>query len=170
VIICLGESIVTIGAQASQALTAHVLVVFSLCVVATVGLWWTYFDQLVVAAEERLRDHTDPVLAAADAYSYFHLLVVAGIIIFAVGAKLALKGSTGPGALALCGGVALYLAGLLGFAWRMLGTVDAARAAVALALFALCPFAHHLASWVAATVVAALLGALCVAEARLAER
>ena len=36
-------------------------------------------------AEERLREHEDPVLAAADGYSYLHLVIVAGIIIFAVG-------------------------------------------------------------------------------------
>ncbi|TMM05078.1 MAG: low temperature requirement protein A [Actinobacteria bacterium] len=95
VIICLGESIVAIGAQASSALTAHTLVLFSLCFVATVGLWWTYFDELARTAQERLRVHTDPVLAAADAYSYIHLVIVAGIIIFAVGAKLVIEGSLG---------------------------------------------------------------------------
>ncbi len=147
VIICLGESIVTIGVQASQTLTAHVLVVFSLCVLTTVGLWWTYFDELAESAAGRLREHADPVLAAADAYSYIHLLIVAGIIIFAVGAKLAIKGSTGPGSLALCGGVAVYLVGQIGFGWRMLGRLDPARGAVALVLLAICPFAHGLAGW-----------------------
>ena len=38
-------------------------------------------------AEARLREHDDPVLAAADGYSYLHLVIVAGIIIFAVGMK-----------------------------------------------------------------------------------
>jgi low temperature requirement protein LtrA len=170
VIICLGESIVAIGVQASSHLTAHVLVVFSLCVVTTVALWWTYFDELASTAERRLRDHEDPVLAAADAYSYLHLLIVAGIIIFAVGAKFAIRGSSGPAGLALCGGVAVYLTGQVGFAWRMLGTVDPARTTVAIALFAICPLADQFAGWVAATVVAALLTALSLAEARLPTR
>ena len=43
-----------------------------------VGLWWTYFDRVAEAAEGRLRVHDDPVLAAADAYSYMHLVMVAG--------------------------------------------------------------------------------------------
>jgi low temperature requirement protein LtrA len=161
VIICLGESIVAIGAQASSTLTAHVLVVFSLCVVATVGLWWTYFDELARRAEERLRAHDDPVLAASDAYSYIHLVIVAGIIIFAVGAKLVIEGS-GPGGLALFGGVAVYLIGHAGFAWRMLGVLERSLLAVAAVLFALFPFADELPGWAAAAIVAALLSALCV--------
>src|SRR5437763_9294439 len=164
VIICLGESIVAIGAQASSELTAHVLVIFSLCMLATVGLWWTYFDEVAQAAEERLRVHTDPVLAAADAYSYIHLVIVAGIIIFAVGAKLVIEGS-GPGGLALCGGVATYLIGQVAFTWRMLGVLERWRLAVAIVLFALCPVADQLPGWAAAAIVAALLVGLCVRRA-----
>jgi low temperature requirement protein LtrA len=161
VIICLGESIVTIGAQTSLHLSAHTLVVFSLCVVATIGLWWTYFDELAETAENRLREHGDPVLAAADAYSYLHLLIVAGIIIFAVGAKLSIEGSSGPGGLALAGGVGLYVAGQVGFGWRMIGALDARRTAVAVVLLALCPFAEDLARWLTAAIVSALLVSLC---------
>jgi low temperature requirement protein LtrA len=164
VIICLGESIVAIGAQTSVHLSAHILVVFSLCVLATIGLWWTYFDELAAAAEGRLRVHRDPVLAAADAYSYVHLVIVAGIIVFAVGAKLAIAGSSGPAGLALCGGVATYLVGQLAFAWRMFGSLDRQRAAVAVVLLILCPL--DLSGLAAAAVVAGLLVALCAAEAR----
>jgi low temperature requirement protein LtrA len=161
VIICLGESIVAIGAQTSVHLSAHTLVVFTLCVIATVGLWWTYFDELATTAESRLREHADPVLAAADAYSYIHLLIVAGIIIFAVGAKLSIEGAAGPGGLALTGGVGLYIAGQIGFAWRMVGTIDARRAAVATLLLALCPFADDMARWLTAAIASGLLVCLC---------
>ena len=51
-------------------------------------MWWTYFDRFAAAAEDRLRAHQDPVLAAADGYSYLHLLIVAGIITFAVGVRV----------------------------------------------------------------------------------
>jgi low temperature requirement protein LtrA len=100
-------------------------------------------------------------LAAADAYSYMHLPIVAGIIVFAVGAKLVI-GGTGPGGLALCGGVASYLIGLEGFGWRMLGTIEPWRLAVATVLVALCPFADQIPGWSAAAIVGALLSALCV--------
>jgi low temperature requirement protein LtrA len=101
------------------------------------------------------------VLAAADAYSYLHLVIVAGIIVFAVGAKLDIAG-TGPGGLALCGGVATYLIGQEAFAWRMLGTVEPWRLAAAVLLLALCPVADQLPGWVVAAIVAALLSGLCV--------
>ncbi len=169
VLICLGESIVAIGVGASAAKTgisAHVLVVFVLCLLATIGLWWTYFDELADAAQGRLSTHDDPVLAAADAYSYIHLVIVAGIIIFAVGAKLAIRASS-PGELALCGGVAVYLLGQAGFAWRMLGSLEWTRTAVAIVLLAICPVADQLAAWLAAAIVVVLLGALCANEARL---
>ena len=101
------------------------------------------------------------MLAASDAYSYIHLVIVAGIIVFAVGAKLVIEGS-GPGGLALCGGAGIYLIGHAAFAWRMLETVERSRLAVAGILFALCPVAHQLPGWAAAAIVAALLAGLCV--------
>ena len=56
-------------------------------------MWWTYFDRTADRAQERLRLHEDPVLAAADAYSYMHLVIVAGIIIFDGGVKLVVHNS-----------------------------------------------------------------------------
>ncbi len=86
IIICLGESIVAIGLSANgQPLDADLVLSVALGLVAAIGLWWTYFDRLARDAEEGLRDHDDPVLAAADGYSYIHLLLVAGIMVFAVG-------------------------------------------------------------------------------------
>src|SRR6202035_5114832 len=108
-----------------------------------IGLWWTYFDRFAATAERRLRRHADPVLAAADGYSYMHLLLVAGIIVFAVGAKHAVANLAAPlpaGArLALCGGVALYLLGHAAFRLRMTGSLSYAKilaAGACMALFA----------------------------------
>src|SRR6266508_3980022 len=85
VIICLGESIVAIGLSANErAIDADLIAAVTLGLLATIGLWWTYFDRFASTAEARLRDHDDPVLAAADAYSYIHLVIVAGIIVLAV--------------------------------------------------------------------------------------
>src|SRR5205807_714366 len=90
IIICLGESIVAVGLGASRRpLDAELIAAVSFSLLVTIGLWWTYFDRFAATAELRLREHADPVLAASDAYSYLHLLLVAGIIIFAVGAKFA---------------------------------------------------------------------------------
>ncbi len=65
-IICLGESIVAIGLGAySRPLSPTRLVAVTLGLLTTVGMWWTYFDNLAATAEARLREHEDPVLAAA---------------------------------------------------------------------------------------------------------
>lgn len=114
VIICLGESIVAIGvgalgSSADRALTGELVVAVALGLLITVAMWWTYFEEFAATAEERLREHDDPVLVAADGYSYLHLVIVAGIIIFAVGVKVLTRDSVsaplpGPARLALCGG------------------------------------------------------------------
>jgi low temperature requirement protein LtrA len=50
-------------------MNADLIAGVALGLLATIGLWWTYFDRFASAAESRLRDHDDPVLAAADGYS-----------------------------------------------------------------------------------------------------
>jgi len=90
VIICLGESIVAIGVGANgKAIDGQLIAAVGFGVLITIGLWWTYFDRFAAVAREQLRTHNDPVLAAADGYSYLHLALVAGIIVFAVGMRLA---------------------------------------------------------------------------------
>src|SRR5262249_34218271 len=88
VIICLGETVVATGggAQAHE-LNAQIVVGVALALIITGELWWAYFTRFANTAQERLRTVADPVLAAADGYSYIHLLIVAGIIVFAVGAR-----------------------------------------------------------------------------------
>jgi low temperature requirement protein LtrA len=169
VIICLGESIVTIGvgARGEQLSTALVAAV-SLGLLITVGLWWTYFDRFAQAAEARLREHDDPVLAAADAYSYLHLVIVAGIIIFAVGINSVVHAVDKPlhdaARLALCGGVALYLLGHVAFRLRILGEFGYEKAVVAAALLALYAIGGGLPAWSMAGAITVLLAALCAIE------
>lgn len=169
VIICLGESIVAIGLGASERpVDADLIVAVALGLVATIGLWWTYFDRFAATAEARLRDHDDPVLAAADAYSYLHLVIVAGIIIFAVGMKVTIHDVGAPLAdvprLALCGGIAMYLLGNVAFRLRLVGAVAYAKLAGAAALLAVFAVGGGLSAlWV--TVLATLvLVALCALE------
>ena len=93
------------------------------------------------------------MLAAADAYSYLHLVIVAGIITFAVGVKVLTRGSVtaplpGPARLALCGGVALYLVGhrrVRAAAWS--ARVEYEQLGVAVALLALYAVGGGLAAW-----------------------
>ena len=174
VIICLGESIVAIGVgalgpRADRPLSGALLAAVTLGLVTTVAMWWTYFAGLAAAAEERLRAHDDPVLAAADGYSYLHLVIVAGVITFAVGVRVLTRDAVAsplpdPARLALCGGVALYLLGNASFALRMVGDLEHEKLAVAGALIVLYAVGGGLAAWVLAGGVAALMGGLCLAE------
>jgi low temperature requirement protein LtrA len=176
VIICLGESIVSVGAgaiggsSAARTLTPALVLAAAFLLLITVGLWWAYFERSAEAAEARLRGHHDPVLAAADGYSYLHLPIVAGIILFAVGARLLLRGSpgaalAGPDRLLLCAGVALYLLGHMGFGLRLGLGFARWRIPAAAALVVLWAAGGGVPGWVLAAVVAAILALLSAAEA-----
>ncbi len=167
--VLLGESIVTIGVGARhEGLSVAVVAAVSLGLLITVGLWWTYFDRSADAAERRLREHGDPVLTAADAYSYLHLVIVAGIIVFAVGVNGVVHAVSEPlrtGArLALCGGVALYLLGHVAFRLRLMGELGRGKAVVAVALLVLALVGGWLPAWSVAAAIMALLALLCVGE------
>jgi low temperature requirement protein LtrA len=173
IIICLGESIVATGIGASRhPLTAASVTAVFLVLFITIGLWWTYFDRFATEAEERLRGHHDPVIAAAEAYSYLHLVLVAGIIVFAVGARRVAAGAAlDSGAslstaarLALCGGVALYLAGHAAFRLRLTGRVhypEIAASAVCLIVFGA---TADLAGWATTGVLVIVLAVLVAFE------
>jgi low temperature requirement protein LtrA len=171
VIICLGESIVAIGAGATSGdspLTVELVAVVALGFIATAAMWWTYFDRLAQLAEQRLRVSRDPVLTAADAYSYLHLVIVAGIIIFAVGVRLLVRAPdqipSGAVRLALCGGVAVYILGHVGFALRMTGRVGYLKIGIAAALLVVYATGSGLSAWGLAALIAGLLVVLCLLE------
>jgi low temperature requirement protein LtrA len=182
VIICLGESIVAIGVgalgpnmSAERALSGELVVAVTLGLLITIAMWWSYFEGLAEKAEQRLRELEDPVLAAADGYSYIHLLIVAGIITFAVGIKVMTRDSVSaplpdPARLALCGGVAIYLVGLAAFALRIVGELESGKLGVAAALLALYAVGGGLDAWVLAGAVAVLMAALCLAESETVRR
>jgi len=175
VIICLGESVVAIGVGASgQRLSAETVAAVALGILITAGLWWTYFGRFAATAEERSRHHRDPVLAASDAYSYLHLLLVAGIIIFAVGVKLSIRDVGHPlgdaPRLALCAGIALYLLGHAAFRLRLAGSVNLEQVAFAGAMLALFALGSELPAWALLGAATALLASLCALEATVERR
>ena len=169
VIISLGESIVAIGLGSdAHTINARLVITAALGLVTTVGLWWTYFDRFAAVAEERLREHDDTVLAAADSYSYIHLAIVAGIIVFAVGMKVAIhdvtSDLTGAGRLALCGGLALYFAGNAAFRLRLVGAVANAQVAGVLGMAAVFAFAGGLSTVAVIGLATAVVIGVCVLE------
>jgi low temperature requirement protein LtrA len=172
VIICLGESIVSIGvgvADSDRRLTPGLVTAAGLGLLIAVGMWWTYFNELAERAQTRLRGHDDPVLAAADSFSYLHLVIVAGIIVFAGGVRLVVHGTFGApmpaaGRLAFCGGVAIYLVGVSAFRLRLLGEHSPARLSVAVALLVLAAIGSAFAAWLITLLTAVLILSLCAGE------
>jgi low temperature requirement protein LtrA len=164
VIICLGESVLSIGvgvADEGRTLTAGLVVAATLGLLIAIGMWWTYFHELADRAQAQLRRHEDPVLAAADSFSYLHLVIVAGIIVFAGGVRIVVHGQLSapmpdPGRLAFCGGIALYLVGVSAFRLRLLREQSPGRLSVALAMLVVFAVGSGIASW-AITLITALL-------------
>jgi low temperature requirement protein LtrA len=172
VIICLGESIVAIGLAANGTpVDAGLLAAVGFGLLATIGLWRTYFGPLAVDAEQRLReDEGDVVLAAADGYSYLHLLIVAGIVIFAAGVRVVVESPSlylsDPVRLCLCGGVALYLLGHAAFRLRMVNQINLSELIAAAAAMAAFAISDALEGYLTLGLVALILMALVIAELR----
>ena len=116
VIIALGESVVVTGssfAQSGRALDAWLA--FATAFIGCVAMWWIYFDLGVERGSRSIRQSTDPGRTARLGYTYLHLLIVAGIVVSAVGDELSLVRpqalATSPQIAVLLGGPALYLLG-----------------------------------------------------------
>jgi len=169
IIIALGESIVVTGATTSQLeLDAARLVAFGLAFLATAALWWLYFNYVARIAQRRLELAQDRTRLARDGYTYLHVVMVAGVIVSAVGDELVIAHPTdelpGREVAAVVAGPALYLLAHALFRLRMAGSVSWKRLAGA----AGCVAAGFVGAFAPALVVAALvvvvLAAVIVSE------
>lgn len=120
IIIALGESIlVTGGAFGAAGITLATGAAFASAFLATVAMWWLYFDVGAERAARQLAQDKDPGRMARLAYTYLHIPIVAGIILAAAGDELVLAHPTGHADKAvlatIVGGPALYLLGNLLF-------------------------------------------------------
>ena len=120
IIIALGESILVTGASFGEtAWQAPTIAAFASAFVGTIAMWWLYFDVGAERAARQLAQDKDPGRMARLAYTYFHIPIVAGIVVSAASDEMALAdptGHAGPAAVAsLLGGPALYLFGNLIF-------------------------------------------------------
>jgi low temperature requirement protein LtrA len=171
IIIALGESIVVTGATASAAgLTPTVVVCLVVAFVQTAALWWLYFGATAEHARATMSTCDDPGRLARDAYTYLHLPIVAGIIATAVGNDLLIAephhALHGVGLAMMVGGPALFLLGESLFRWRMTGTTNVTRVAVAGLLVLLGLIGGQVSALVVSVIVATLLSALAAWELR----
>jgi low temperature requirement protein LtrA len=163
IIIALGESIVSLGVGAGHLdLGLGVIAGALLGIAVAAALWWSYFDVVAIVAERRLRTAPpeERVRLARDSYTYMHLPMVVGIIVFAIGVKRTLEGVGehlhAVPATALCGGVALYFLAMSGFRRRNMGRWNRPRLVACAILVALAPIATSLPSLLALGLVAVI--------------
>jgi low temperature requirement protein LtrA len=171
IIIALGESIVSLGLGASSLDLGAGVIAGALLGIAVAGaMWWAYFDVVAIVAERRFRsaDPAEQVRIARDSYTYLHLPMIAGIIVFAVGAKETLHDFGGElatvPAVTLCGGVALYLVALSTLKRRNIGSFNVPRLVAAAVLVALIPIATQIPALLALGFVAVVACGLIVFE------
>jgi low temperature requirement protein LtrA len=173
VIIALGESIVAIGVGAEGLeVDAGVVAASVLGIAVAAALWWLYFDIVALVAERRLsrarvgREQND---IARDSFSYLHFPMVAGIVLLALGLKKTLEQVEDPlkvvPAVAMLGGVGIYLLAHVAFRWRNVHRFSVQRLLTAVLLAAFVPAALELPALVTLAAVAAALAALIAYEA-----
>jgi low temperature requirement protein LtrA len=167
----LGESIIAIGLGAGLELSTGVLVAAALGIVVVSALWWLYFDVAAIIARGRLMQARGVELhrLALHAYSYLHLPMVAGIVLFALGLKTTVDHvgealDTVP-AVGLCGGAALYLLGHIAFLYRATGYLFRRRTVGAVVLLALIPVALSIPALAALALVSAVCSLVVAYEA-----
>jgi low temperature requirement protein LtrA len=89
IILALGESIVITGATTSDLdLDAARIIAFIMAFLASAALWWLYFSSVASLGEHYLEVSENRTILARDAYTYLHVVFVAGIILSAVGDEL----------------------------------------------------------------------------------
>jgi low temperature requirement protein LtrA len=168
-IIALGETIVITGATtAERDIDTATVTAFALAFLSTAAMWWLYFNYVATIAQRRLELAPDRTRLARDAYTYLHVLMVAGIIVAAVGDELVIAHPTehlsAEEAAAVVGGPALYLVAHALFRLRMAGTIAWKRLAAALACVAVGLLAGVVDALVVGALVVLVLVGLIVTE------
>jgi len=164
VIIALGESIVITGATTSELdLTNERVAAFIVAFIGSAALWWLYFNRAADRMAGHLEDALNRTELARDIYTYLHVLVIAGIIVVAVGDELVIAHPSESletnELMALVAGPVIYLLALSATRYRAIGSISPKRTAAAVA----CVLIGFAFSGSPALLVSALLVAVLVA-------
>jgi low temperature requirement protein LtrA len=184
VIIALGESIVAFGVAAAGVAPTGEIIVAAVLGLAVIGaLWWAYFDVFALLAMRQLSETSGVTRArlARDYYSYLHMPMIAGIVLFALGLETITHDGREPlaviPAVALCGGLSLYYfthvvmrVRLVHFVRRTTserpGWIGPGRLAAAIGTLAMIPVTLVVPALVALALLAAMCWALIVWDVR----
>lgn len=123
IIIALGEGVLVTGGYYGEVeQNAATNLAFVFIFIGTAALWWIYFDIGAKRGAEMIEAAPDTGRVARNAYTYLHMIIVAGLIVTAVGDALMLKAPGDKAKLAFlltaCGGPMLFLLGNLLFKWE----------------------------------------------------
>ncbi|MEU1588130.1 low temperature requirement protein A [Micromonospora sp. NPDC005710] len=172
VIVALGESVVTIGMGVpANDLTAATAAAIVLALAIPVALWWTYFtDTRPATAALAAAAPANRSQMAARTYVFPHFLLLLGVISTVAGLHAAVArpdepASTGA-ALALGGGVALYLVGVAAVRRALRVPIPLARLAAAVAALATVALGVSLPVTVQLVTTIAILVLMLVTDAR----
>jgi len=132
IILALGESIVITGAVTSATdLDTATIIAFVMAFLASAALWWLYFTSVASIGEHYLEVSENRTILARDAYTYLHVVFVAGIILSAMGDELVIAHPTEilpPSEVAaVAAGPAVYLLAQSLFRYRMTGQMGRAK-------------------------------------------
>jgi low temperature requirement protein LtrA len=169
IIIALGESIVITGATTGDLeLTTARVAAFAVAFLATAALWWIYFSLVATIAQRRLAEAENRTLLARDAYTYLHVMIVAGILLSAVGDEIVIAHPTDEltdaQVTAVVGGPALYLLAHVALRLRVAQTISGRRLAGAIACLAVAAIGTSVPALVVAGALLAVLVAVIVAD------
>jgi low temperature requirement protein LtrA len=175
IIIALGETIVITGATTAElSLTTARVTAFGLAFLSTAALWWLYFNLVATIAERRLAQAEHRTLLARDAYTYLHVVLVAGILLSAVGDELVIAHPTdelsSAELTAVVCGPALYLLAHVALRLRMTRGISTRRLAGAIACLAVGAIGTFAPALVVAALLVGVLVAVIVADQIAADR
>lgn len=179
VILALGESIVITGGTTSNLeLDAARILAFVMAFLASAAIWWLYFTSVAGLGEHYLEVSDSRTTLARDAYTYLHVVFVAGIILSAVGDELVIAHPTEVlppyEVAAVAAGPAVYLLAHTLFRYRLTGSMGGANPLGTLACIAVGFFGLFVPALVFAAalivVLVAVIGSRYLAGSRPQER
>jgi low temperature requirement protein LtrA len=120
IIIALGEGLIITGATYAKAAAQPGLdLALVNAFVGSFAMWWLYFDMGARRGARHIEQHAVPGLVARQAFTYWHVPIVAGIVVLAVGDELVLAHPLEPAhgefVLVVLTGMLLFIGGLAGF-------------------------------------------------------
>lgn len=169
VIVALGESVLATGASISHShdWNAPTLIALLVAFLASIGMWWVYFDTSSKDGTEAIVRSDDPGRIGAQ-FHYVHVTLIAGIIVSAVGNELIIEAPAEhvdmASASVLIGGPLLYLIGNAIYKRIVYGVFPRSHLAGLAALLVLLPLAFTTDRLLVGGLAAAILLTVAVWE------